>query len=188
MFEFNLEASTSTTLRLLTHFDSFELFSLIDSDRPHLGKYQAWVEQLQTVEDTDNYVTNCLMQLVTGTGFVTGICTYGKLVGTIGFQPIDFKKMRVDIGYWIHTDFEGKGFVTKATLAMISIAFNRYRLESVSITVDPDNTRSANIPKRLGFVIEADDKLTPNMVRYVLSREAWLDPRFDPESIKKRTG
>ncbi|NNN15623.1 MAG: GNAT family N-acetyltransferase [Acidimicrobiaceae bacterium] len=181
MFEYEIERATDTRLRLITHYDSFALFNLIDSDREHLGEFLSWVHDTKSIEDTDNFVTNCLLQLTTGTGFVTGMVLAGKLVGVIGFQPINFESLTVDLGYWIHSDYQGLGVVTKSTVAMTTIAFTRMGLQTVTITADQRNIRSRAIPERLGFQPESELEVEGStQIVYAMKRSAWIGERNGP--------
>ena len=57
----------------------------------------------------------------------------------------------LEVGYWTHKDFTGKGFAAEATCALIRVAFDIERVARVEIHCAPENTASASIPARLGF-------------------------------------
>lgn len=58
---------------------------------------------------------------------------------------------RLEIGYWIRSSAAGKGFATEVAAALADVAFRIHHVEAVEIRCDPDNTRSAAVPRRLGF-------------------------------------
>ena len=60
-----------------------------------------------------------------------------------------------EIGYWIRPDAEGRGYVTEAVAALTRVGFEVDRLERIEIRCDPANTRSAAVPRRLGYEHEA---------------------------------
>ena len=60
-----------------------------------------------------------------------------------------------EIGYWIHVDQIGHGYVTEASAALTKVAFEIDRVNRVEIRCVPDNARSANVPRKLGFTHEA---------------------------------
>ncbi len=61
----------------------------------------------------------------------------------------------LEIGYWIHVDQVNRGLATETTAAMSRIAIEVHEVERVEIHCDPTNVRSAAIPRKLGFVLEA---------------------------------
>lgn len=61
----------------------------------------------------------------------------------------------LEIGYWIHKDYTNRGFATEVASALTKIAFEINQVKRVEIHCNPDNTRSASIPRKLGFTHEA---------------------------------
>ncbi len=61
----------------------------------------------------------------------------------------------LEIGYWIRDSRVGKGYATEVTAALTRVAFELCEVERVEIRVDPANTASLAIPRRLGYGEEA---------------------------------
>jgi RimJ/RimL family protein N-acetyltransferase len=57
----------------------------------------------------------------------------------------------VELGYWLRADLTGRGLVSEASRALVSLAATLPRLTHVEIRCDARNAPSAAIPKRLGF-------------------------------------
>lgn len=64
---------------------------------------------------------------------------------------------RVEIGYWLRQDYNGAGLVTEAVRAVIDLAKHLHQFHRIEIRCDPRNTKSVNVPRRLGFAAEACD-------------------------------
>jgi len=60
-----------------------------------------------------------------------------------------------EIGYWIHKDYINQGLATETAAALTRVAFEIDGVDRVEIHCDPENVRSAAVPKKLGFVHEA---------------------------------
>lgn len=60
-----------------------------------------------------------------------------------------------EIGYWISTEYSGKGYITEAVKALIKIAFEIEQMRRLEMHIDPRNIKSAKIPQKLGFTHEA---------------------------------
>jgi len=57
----------------------------------------------------------------------------------------------VELGYWLRADLTGRGLVSEASRALVSLAATLPRLTHVEIRCDARNAPSAAITKRLGF-------------------------------------
>lgn len=77
-----------------------------------------------------------------------------KVIGHIGIWRLMKEHYRGEIGYLIHTDFQGKGMMTEALKAAIDYGFNQLKLHSIEAQVSPKNQPSQNILERNGFVKE----------------------------------
>jgi RimJ/RimL family protein N-acetyltransferase len=62
---------------------------------------------------------------------------------------------RVEIGYWLRADVTGRGLVTEAVQAVLSVATALPRISRAEIRCNARNLPSAAIPQRLGFTLEA---------------------------------
>jgi RimJ/RimL family protein N-acetyltransferase len=60
-----------------------------------------------------------------------------------------------EIGYWIHKDHINQGYATEVSAALIKVAFVVDHVRRVEIHCSPKNTRSASVPRKLGFIHEA---------------------------------
>ena len=77
-----------------------------------------------------------------------------ELVGGTGLHP-RVGSNAFEIGYWINVNHINKGYATEISAALTKVAFEIENVNRVEIHVDPNNTRSAAIPKKLGYVYEA---------------------------------
>ena len=77
-----------------------------------------------------------------------------ELVGGTGLHPRIGSKA-FEIGYWIHVNHINKGYATEISAALTKVAFEIEHVNRVEIHCDPNNIRSAAIPKKLGYIYEA---------------------------------
>lgn len=61
----------------------------------------------------------------------------------------------LEIGYWVHAAHLGQGLATEAAAALTRVAFEALSVERVEIHCDPRNERSAAVPRKLGFTLDA---------------------------------
>ena len=77
-----------------------------------------------------------------------------ELVGGTGLHP-RVGSNAFEIGYWIHVNHINKGYATEISAALTKVAFEIEHVNRVEIHCDPNNIKSAAIPKKLGYVYEA---------------------------------
>lgn len=57
----------------------------------------------------------------------------------------------LEIGYWLRSTSVGRGYATELAAALTRVALEHHKVRAVQIRCDPNNLRSAAIPKRLGY-------------------------------------
>ena len=77
------------------------------------------------------------------------------LIGTICLWNISKQNFRAEIGYVLHPDFHGKGFMSEALDAVLDYGFTYMNLHSIEANVHPDNKQSIKLLEKKGFVKEA---------------------------------
>ena len=93
-------------------------------------------------------------------GWAVEIKETGKFAGVVAINnPADFPE--IELGWTFHKSAEGKGYAYEAILPMRRYAFQTVGLKTAVSYIDPDNTRSLNLVKRLGATLDKDAQ-TPN--------------------------
>lgn len=77
-----------------------------------------------------------------------------EVLGGTGLHP-RVGEAALEIGYWINARHAGRGLATEAAAALTRVAFEVNGVERMEIRCDPRNERSAAIPRRLGYTLEA---------------------------------
>jgi RimJ/RimL family protein N-acetyltransferase len=105
---------------------------------------------------------------------VAGSCGLHRRLGPGGLE----------IGYWLHPDFTGRGVATTAAELLTSAAFTVPDIEFVEIHHDQANVRSRRIPERLGYTLVAsvpDEPTAPGELgvecRWRVTRDEWVARR-----------
>lgn len=131
-----------------------ELTALVRRDMAHLKPWMPWATERYSVADAREFIRRQIRQYAEDQGFATLVFFRGRVVGSIGYNLIDWSNRKTDIGYWLGAEFLGRGIMTKACRALIEHAFRELRLNRVEIYCAVENGRSRRIPERLGFVEE----------------------------------
>jgi RimJ/RimL family protein N-acetyltransferase len=75
-------------------------------------------------------------------------------IGSTGLHHANWDVPSFHVGYWVHPEFEGQGFITETVNALTRYAFQVLRARRVEIRCDSKNGRSLSVMNRLGFVRE----------------------------------
>lgn len=107
-----------------------------------------------------------------------GVEYQGRLVGDVSLhlRSLDPETRRLEIGWLVGPEWQGRGFAREAAEGMLGLAFDRMRAASVEAVMTKGNEASLQLATRLGFeeVGERDgERLT------VLSAERYRAMRGD---------
>ena len=74
-----------------------------------------------------------------------------KFIGYAGIWRIDRDHFRGEIGYSLFPKYQRNGFMTEALTSILKTAFDKINLHTIEANVDPQNKKSAELLKKLGF-------------------------------------
>lgn len=141
-------------LRLLEERHAAEVFALVNQDRAYLRQWLPWVDSTLTIDDSVAFIRASLEQFAAGDGVTAGFWFRGQFAGVIGTLKINKLLRKVEIGYWVGESFQRNGIVTDSCRALVTYLFDDRGLNRVEIHCAVSNTKSAAVPRRLGFELE----------------------------------
>lgn len=140
-------------LRQASPLDASALYELIDTQRSYLRKWLPFVDLSTSVSATELY-----LQSVTAPGNTKDflfIMVYQEAVaGLISFKEIDNFNKKLEIGYWLSENLQGKGIVQRSCKILLKYAFEEMKMNRIQVKVGVGNLKSSNIPKKLNFHFE----------------------------------
>lgn len=77
-----------------------------------------------------------------------------EIIGSCGFNSIDFESEKAEIGYDIAKSYWGKGYAPESINALLDYAFQTLELNRIEAKVEPENTNSIKVLKKLNFTFE----------------------------------
>lgn len=150
----NIKIDNTIHLELIEEKHTHSIFTMVNENRNHLRTWLPFVDRMQTVEFTQNFVNGTLQRNKEGIEYAFVIFENKQMVGRIGVYKIDQQNSIGEIGYWIIEDAQGKGIVTKCCTKLIQFCFNDLGLNRIEIRCATRNIRSNNIPEKLHFTKE----------------------------------
>ena len=144
-------------IRPLRPGDGAAIFEAVDESRELIGPWLPWVEKTQSIADSEEYARRGAALWLTREDLAVGIWDRAtdRFLGGSGIPRMDWAVPSFEIGYWLRTSAWGQGYITEAVQVLCRFAFETLGANRVEILCDAKNTRSAAVPKRLGFVQEA---------------------------------
>lgn len=135
------------------------------------NRYQGWVPT--TIDDvyefTKNRVSSTIDLFDTWYQFVIIEMENKKLIGDLGIHFLDLDKKQAEIGITLDKNYHKRGYATEALKETINYLFNQLNKRRIVVSIDPRNTKSIGLIKRLGFRKEAHFKES------ILINGEWVD-------------
>ena len=137
--------------------DAEILLSAVTQSLQHLRKWMPWAGNEPTsLEDKVALLRNWRAEFDLDSDYTYGIFSPDEkeVWGGSGLHK-RLAGNALEIGYWIRADLINRGLATETSAALTKVAFAVNKVDRVEIHCDPDNVRSAAIPRKLGFAQEA---------------------------------
>ena len=152
--DFEIKINDKLSLKIPLLRDAEAIFNIIDKDRNHLRIWLPWVDKTISIKDTEVNITERIEKFNKKEAASFYVVYENQWIGSTGFISLDNLNKQGEIGYWLRSDFEGKGLMTECVKASIKYGFEKLGLNRIVIKCNSENTKSAAIPKRLGFMLE----------------------------------
>jgi ribosomal-protein-serine acetyltransferase len=181
---FKHQINNQLDLRLLHYRHAEEIYACVVRNRDHLEPWFPWVKLTTDSEAIRKFIESELNRFAKNNGFSAGIFYEDRYIGNISFHDVNWNTRLSSIGYWLASEYEGKGIMTSCCRALIHYGFEVMGLNKIEIRARTDNARSRAIPLRLGFREEGilrsvsyyNDEYYDHVV-YGLLRDEWKGER-----------
>lgn len=175
-------AAGEITLVLHGPDEAAAICDAINDSLEHLRPFMAWADRPTTVTEQAMRLATVIEQARHGGDVVWSIVDPdGQIAGGTGLHRRGLED-GLEIGYWLHPDATGRGWVTAAAAGLARVAFEVFDVDLVRITCDEANVRSAAVPPRLGFRhVGTIDEVrhapadTNRTMQFDLRRAQWAD-------------
>jgi RimJ/RimL family protein N-acetyltransferase len=144
-------------LRAVTSGSGARTNAAVVASIKEVAKYMPWANPTPSVDDTEEWCRRAHASFIKREQFQYHFFLKGSetFVGSVGVFNIHWDVPKAEIGYWMHTDFAGKGYMSEAVRAIAKTFFETLKFERLEIRCDQGNARSARVAERCGFKFEA---------------------------------
>ena len=142
-------------LRVRTVADAEDIYAY--ASLPEVA-YLAGFPPVKTLEDEIYYLEHILPErnqkdkLPSGYGIV--VKGTDKVIGSVDFNHRHADDV-LEIGYTLHPDYWGRGYVPEAARALIDLGFKELGLHKIELVCFGYNVQSQRVAEKLGFTLEA---------------------------------
>ena len=142
-------------LRVRTVADVVDIFDY--ASKPEVS-YSADFPPVKSLKDEIYYLERILPErnqknnLPAGYGIV--VKETDKVIGSVDF-PRRHEDDVLEIGYILHPDYWGRGYLPEAARALIDLGFKELDLHKIELTCFDSNVQSQRVAEKLGFTLEA---------------------------------
>ncbi|NOU92503.1 GNAT family N-acetyltransferase [Paenibacillus sp. LMG 31456] len=77
-----------------------------------------------------------------------------EIIGSCGFNSLDFENAKAEIGYDIAKSFWGRGYASEAIYSLLDYAFSSLKMNRIEAKVEPENVKSIKLIQKLNFTFE----------------------------------
>ncbi len=137
---------------------------------PEVSRFQSWkpasADQLRS-----HFEVLARKAVATpGAWYQVGIAfrSTGELIGACGIHILDDHGL-AEIGITLAPEFQFRGYATEGLRAIVNYLFRELKTHRIYASIDPRNTRSIQLMRRLGFRQEA------HMIESLWFKGEWVD-------------
>ncbi|BCM94102.1 putative ribosomal N-acetyltransferase YdaF [Abditibacteriota bacterium] len=141
--------------RAPTPGDADFIHPAILASHSHLQPWMRWAKHTPTLDDTKLYVRRALWEWHDRESLDYRLFWDGQFVGNCAIHTIQWEVPSAQIGYWLHAEFYGRGFITEAVERLEQFAWEELDLARLEIRCHAGNVASAKVAVRAGFEQEA---------------------------------
>jgi ribosomal-protein-serine acetyltransferase len=153
----DLQVTPQLRVKSISPENASALAKLVTSNSEHLRVYLPKVVEVITSEDTARAHIEHAQQLERSRELVeTHLFYEGQLCGAIRFNNFEHENKKASIAYFLGTEYQGQGIVTKAATAMLDYGFKTLELNRIELRCVTTNKASIAVAERLGFTREGE--------------------------------
>lgn len=162
---FVLERGPSVYIRFPKMEDADEYIKL---NRASIKFYKGFIQPTLTKKGFSDYIARC--NKADFKGFFICMNDDDAIAGSINLSQIFYGGFKsAYMGYRIGAPFAGKGYMTEGMMLVLRYAFTKMKLHRLEANIQPGNTASIALVKRLGFTKEGFSR------RYLKVSGRWCD-------------
>ncbi len=147
-------------IRLVTVRDAKLMHDALKQSIKDLKPWMPWAQELASLEDTKYFLRQAestwskAPEENVERSLIIMDLENKKYLGSTGIKPLNLMVPSFEVGYWVHSDHAGKGYITEALNALVQYVFGELRANRVEIQCEDRNIKSWQVAERLNFNLD----------------------------------
>lgn len=143
-------------LRALNRLDLEPLQAAISQSSDTVGKWLDWCKPDFSETDARIWINESRQAWFAGRFYEMAVIEKetNEFIGCLCVHSIERNSNLGNLGYWISSKHQGKGYGLEAAKKTVEIAFKYIKLTRLEIIIDPDNVGSRTIAEKLNAKFE----------------------------------
>lgn len=143
-------------LRMARPGDGPLMAAAVTQSQPHLKPWMPWAVSLDSDTEYEALMRRWQLNFLSRKEFQFLIFrkTPERLIGATGGFAIHWEVPSLEIGYWLHPEWVGRGLMTEAVLGLVDYFVREIQVRRLEIRCDSRNEKSAGVARRAGFNLE----------------------------------
>ncbi len=139
--------------------DEIQLNKAINESLPEIQRWMPWAKD-PSIEPTRQFVTSAIeswrSEQQKDFPMVAVHKETQKIIGASGYNDRSNPLVPYfEIGYWLATEYTGRGLATELVQALTGYAFDSLKAARVQIIMQVENTKSIRVAEKCGYQLEA---------------------------------
>jgi ribosomal-protein-serine acetyltransferase len=155
--------NAAVTLRRWRPADAELSYRITRESLDHLNPWMAWATPDYSPDSARDFVERCEANWADGAAFQYLILVQGEPAGSAGLMA-RIGAGGLEIGYWVHPAWTGRGVATSAAAALTDAALALPGVDRVEIHHDVLNAASGRVPAKLGYAFIEEVPTDPDMI------------------------
>lgn len=158
---------------IIRTYDEADIKPLYEAVRESIAEISLWLPWCHpnySIEESTKWVMSRPDAWQNGEeySFVIEEINNGKFLGGVGINHLNFMHGIGNLGYWIRTEEQGKGYALEALKLTAKFGIESLKLNRIEIVMAVDNIQSKRVAEKANAFKEciARDRLTINNVRH----------------------
>lgn len=155
-------------------------YALLEKSRANLEQWMPHLKEIQSLADAQAYVEKYARLDIYLGEHIYEIWEGDNLVGLISLHSGRMRKQTAELGYWLGTDYTGRGLGSAACQLLLSKTFIERPLNQIFIRCEEENYASQAVARRLGFSFL---EKKGSILSFGMTREEWLFNYYEEEDL-----
>ena len=152
-------ASKNLILERLKESDSDSIYQAVISSKKEISPWLNWLDASYNKKSCDDFIRLQRVNWESNLEFTYAIKSHSNnIMGMIGIHIYDVQNDVASIGYWMNTQYTGKGICTEALKLLVENSLLPLNLIRIELVIAISNYASQKVARKAGAIYEAELK------------------------------